>query len=122
MLVSREVTAACAPAVVLAASPTPATSSAASAAVDPRPRIGEVLQPATALGTTTRRTTRSLEVSKRGSTDGLTFIATDLDYSFGHGPAVTGRGVDLMMAMSGRTVALADLDGPGVDILRQRLD
>jgi uncharacterized protein (TIGR03083 family) len=64
---------------------------------------------------------RAMGFVKRGSTDGLSFAATDLNYTFGNGPVIAGRGIDLMMAMTGRTIALADLDGPGVAILRQRL-
>ncbi|MCV7115907.1 maleylpyruvate isomerase family mycothiol-dependent enzyme [Mycobacterium nebraskense] len=49
---------------------------------------------------------------------GLRLRATDLDC---HGPEVTGPGEALLMAMSGRPAALADLDGPGLDTLAARL-
>lgn len=41
-------------------------------------------------------------------------VATDADLALGAGPEVTGPAVSLLLAISGRRVALADLDGPGV--------
>jgi uncharacterized protein (TIGR03083 family) len=52
---------------------------------------------------------------------GLRFVATDLDWSAGSGPDVAGPAEALIMAMTGRAVAVAELDGPGVRILRSRL-
>ncbi|OBG86085.1 DinB family protein [Mycobacterium sp. E136] len=52
---------------------------------------------------------------------GLRLRATDVDWSHGQGPEVTGPGEALMMAMTGRPAALGDLDGPGKDALAQRL-
>jgi uncharacterized protein (TIGR03083 family) len=52
---------------------------------------------------------------------GLRFEAADLDWSTGAGPLVTGPAEALMLAMTGRGVALSELDGPGVPILRNRL-
>jgi uncharacterized protein (TIGR03083 family) len=43
--------------------------------------------------------------------------ATDADVSIGDGPDVTGSALSLLLAVSGRRVALEDLDGPGVDAL-----
>ncbi|WP_435201718.1 maleylpyruvate isomerase family mycothiol-dependent enzyme [Janibacter sp. GS2] len=40
--------------------------------------------------------------------------ATDIDLSFGTGPEVAGPALSLLMVVSGRRVALADLAGPGV--------
>ena len=51
----------------------------------------------------------------------LRFEASDLDWSAGAGPVVSGPAEALMMAMTGRAVALGELDGPGVRILRDRL-
>lgn len=48
---------------------------------------------------------------------GLSFSATDLDWSHGSGPAVEGPAEALMMAMAGRAV-LDELSGDGVDRLR----
>ena len=44
---------------------------------------------------------------------GLTLRATDVDWSTGSGPEVTGTGEALMMMMAGRQVALDDLAGEG---------
>jgi uncharacterized protein (TIGR03083 family) len=52
---------------------------------------------------------------------GLRFEATDFDWSCGEGPLVRGTGEALLLAVTGRTVALDDLEGEGVDLLRQRL-
>ncbi|HVQ83918.1 MAG TPA: maleylpyruvate isomerase family mycothiol-dependent enzyme [Mycobacterium sp.] len=52
---------------------------------------------------------------------GLLLRATDMDWTHGHGPEVTGPGEALLMAMSGRPAALADLSGPGLDTLAKRL-
>jgi len=51
----------------------------------------------------------------------LRFEATDLDWSWGSGPVLAGPAEALMLAMTGRTVVLGELDGPGVAILRNRL-
>lgn len=56
---------------------------------------------------------------KRGA--GLHLKATDLDWESGEGADVSGPGEAILMAMSGRKEALADLSGPGVDTLRQRI-
>lgn len=52
---------------------------------------------------------------------GLRLRATDVDWTHGQGSEVTGPGEALMMAMTGRPAALADLAGPGKDTLAQRL-
>jgi hypothetical protein len=57
----------------------------------------------------------------RGRTDGLRFRATDQDWSHGQGPEITGPSEALALAIGGRRVALDDLAGPGVPVLRGRL-
>ncbi len=52
---------------------------------------------------------------------GLRLRATDIDWAHGHGPEVIGPGEALLMAMTGRPAALADLDGPGLGTLTERL-
>jgi uncharacterized protein (TIGR03083 family) len=52
---------------------------------------------------------------------GLSFEATDLDWTWGTGPLLAGPAEALALAMTGRTVALGELDGDGVPILRNRL-
>ncbi len=56
-----------------------------------------------------------------GRLDGLRLAATDTDWTTGAGPAVTGPIEAIGMAATGRRAALADLDGPGVAILSDRL-
>jgi uncharacterized protein (TIGR03083 family) len=52
---------------------------------------------------------------------GLRFEATDVDWSHGDGQLVRGPAEALIMAMSGRAVALDDLEGDGVATLRSRI-
>ena len=56
---------------------------------------------------------------KKRST-GLTLRATDTDWSAGGGPVVSGPAVSLVLAITGRTAALADLSGDGLAELRSR--
>jgi uncharacterized protein (TIGR03083 family) len=51
---------------------------------------------------------------------GVTLEATDTDWSRGSGPAATGPVRALLLATTGRKVALDELSGPGVEILRSR--
>ncbi len=53
---------------------------------------------------------------------GLTFAATDLDWTTGKGPAVEGPGEALLMAMAGRPAALPQLSGPGLATLAARIE
>ena len=57
----------------------------------------------------------------RRNAKGLQLHATDLDWTHGDGPTVTGSGEALLLALTGRAPALADLDGDGVAALRDRL-
>jgi uncharacterized protein (TIGR03083 family) len=52
---------------------------------------------------------------------GLRLRATDVDWTHGSGAEVTGPGEALMMAMTGRPAALADLSGPGRPTLAARI-
>lgn len=58
--------------------------------------------------------------SKR-NVKGLRLIATDVDWTAGDGPEVTGPGEALLMAAAGRPEALDDLRGAGLATLRTRL-
>jgi uncharacterized protein (TIGR03083 family) len=51
---------------------------------------------------------------------GVTLRATDTDWQHGDGPLASGPILALVMAMTGRTVALEDLSGDGVAVLRGR--
>lgn len=50
--------------------------------------------------------------------EGLRLVATDVDWTHGEGPEVTGPAEAIILAALGRDVALADLSGDGVDRLR----
>ena len=52
---------------------------------------------------------------------GVRLVATDMDWAYGKGPEVRGRGEALLMAMAGRRAALDDLDGPGKAKLAQHI-
>lgn len=51
---------------------------------------------------------------------GLTLRATDTELSIGSGPEVAGPVMSLLLATTGRTAALDELSGAGVDTLRSR--
>jgi uncharacterized protein (TIGR03083 family) len=51
---------------------------------------------------------------------GLRFEATDIDWAHGEGPVVRGPAEALILAITGRTVALDELEGDGVATLRSR--
>jgi len=51
----------------------------------------------------------------------LRLVATDVDWSHGGGPEVNGPGEALLVALAGRRQALADLSGPGLAILAERV-
>jgi uncharacterized protein (TIGR03083 family) len=51
---------------------------------------------------------------------GLKLRATDVDWSTGDGPAVSGPAMSLILGMVGRAKALDDCTGDGVDELRSR--
>jgi uncharacterized protein (TIGR03083 family) len=51
---------------------------------------------------------------------GLTLRATDVEWSNGSGPEVTGPMASLVLAMCGRSLALDDLSGDGVTAMRGR--
>ncbi|WP_152361842.1 maleylpyruvate isomerase family mycothiol-dependent enzyme [Microlunatus speluncae] len=48
---------------------------------------------------------------------GLRIQATDLDWSTGSGPDLRGRGIDLLLALSGRPAGAAELSGAGLETL-----
>lgn len=57
----------------------------------------------------------------KGRLTGLRLHATDLDWRSGDGAEVAGPAEAVAMAVTGRAVALADLDGDGVALLRDRI-
>jgi uncharacterized protein (TIGR03083 family) len=52
---------------------------------------------------------------------GLRLRATDIDWTAGDGPEVSGPAVSLILAMSGRKPALSELTGDGAETLRSRV-
>ena len=58
-------------------------------------------------------------VPKRRPT-GLRFEATDVDWTWGSGPLIRGTAEAVMLALTGRRAALADLSGDGVAELQSR--
>ena len=52
---------------------------------------------------------------------GLRMVAEDVGWSYGAGPAVSGPGVSVMLAMTGRPAGMDGLSGDGVEILRGRV-
>jgi len=48
---------------------------------------------------------------------GVKLVASDIKWTHGDGPEVTGPMMALVMAMAGRKAALTDLSGPGVETL-----
>lgn len=64
---------------------------------------------------------RALGFVPRGRTAGLRFEATDLAWAAGSGAVVRGPGEALLLALTGRPVALPELDGDGLPVLRRRL-
>ena len=67
----------------------------------------------------TRQASRG--VVPRSRLDGLRLRATDQDWTWGSGTEVAGPSEAIAMAVSGRLVALEDLSGPGVPILKSRV-
>lgn len=59
-------------------------------------------------------------IDGRRRTKGLSFRATDGDWSIGEGPEIAGPGIDLVRAISGRGDSHDTLEGPGLDTLRSR--
>jgi uncharacterized protein (TIGR03083 family) len=53
--------------------------------------------------------------------EGLRLRATDADWSTGEGPEVTGPAISLLLAMTGRSAALKDLSGEGLNTLAARM-
>jgi len=53
--------------------------------------------------------------------DGLRLVAVDVDWTHGNGPEVSGPGLSMLMAMTGRHQGLDALSGDGVATLRTRM-
>lgn len=64
---------------------------------------------------------RDFTVASRTNVVGLQLRADDGLFAAGSGPLVTGSTLALVMSMAGREIYLDELDGPGVQTLRMRL-
>ena len=62
----------------------------------------------------------NLLIGAKSRIAGLTLHASDTDWTTGTGPEVTGPMLSLLLAMTGRTTATADLSGDGATMLRSR--
>jgi uncharacterized protein (TIGR03083 family) len=60
-------------------------------------------------------------IGGRNRAKDLTLRATDVEWTAGSGPEVTGPLLSLVLAITGRSAGLADLSGPGVEALRSRI-
>jgi uncharacterized protein (TIGR03083 family) len=67
----------------------------------------------------TPRGSTNLGSFERGN--GLRLQATDIDWSWGDGPAVLGPAESILMAVAGRRGVIAELSGPGLPILASRI-
>lgn len=65
---------------------------------------------------------RDFAVPSRSTVRGLALRATDSDFASGTGAVVTGPTLALVMMMAGRTAYLDELAGPGIVLVRERLD
>jgi uncharacterized protein (TIGR03083 family) len=63
----------------------------------------------------------SFPVGTKKRIGGLRLVATDVDWSHGSGPEVTGAAMPLMMAMTGRVAGIDGLAGEGLSTLRRRM-
>lgn len=64
---------------------------------------------------------KSFTVPSAELAKGLSLVSTDGAFRHGNGPQVSGRSIDLVLAMAGRPAASERLKGDGVPILAQRL-
>ena len=63
----------------------------------------------------------SFPVGTKKRIDGLRLVATDVDWSHGTGPEVTGPAMSIVMAMTGRAAGLDELGSEGLATLRRRM-
>ena len=63
----------------------------------------------------------SPELPGRRLARGVRLAPTDLDWSHGSGPEVTGSAEAILMTIAGRASAVGELDGPGLPVLAARL-
>lgn len=64
---------------------------------------------------------RNFAVASRTRVAGLQLRADDGPFAAGSGPLISGSTLALVMSMAGRAEYVDELDGPGVAVLRQRI-
>jgi uncharacterized protein (TIGR03083 family) len=64
--------------------------------------------------------TSNILIGTKKRISGLTLRATDTDWTHGSGPTVEGPILSLLVSSTGRSAALRDLSGDGVETLRER--
>jgi uncharacterized protein (TIGR03083 family) len=64
--------------------------------------------------------TSNLLIGTKKRIAGLKLTANDTDWTYGAGPEVSGKMIDLLMAMAGRRAAVSALSGDGVATLSSR--
>jgi uncharacterized protein (TIGR03083 family) len=69
----------------------------------------------------TRSGSMTLVLGSHRNSQGLGFVATDIDWSSGQGDEVRGTGEAILMAINGRRSAVDDLAGSGAKVLANRL-
>jgi len=63
----------------------------------------------------------NLLIGAKRRAEGLTLRATDVDWSAGTGPEITGPLASIILAITGRRAGLADLSGDGLATLTARV-
>jgi hypothetical protein len=66
-------------------------------------------------------TSANFPVGGKKRIQGLRLVATDTGWTHGTGPEVSGPGLSLMLAMTGRAAGLDDLSGDGATLIGQRM-
>jgi uncharacterized protein (TIGR03083 family) len=84
--------------------------------------IAGQVAPEALAGCLTMYTKVSFPVGTKKRIAGLKLVATDIGWSYGSGPEVSGPGEALMLAMTGRKAGLGELSGDGLGTLRARMD
>jgi uncharacterized protein (TIGR03083 family) len=78
-------------------------------------------QPAALIACLEMYKTTAFPVGAKKRIAGLRLAATDVDWSHGDGPEVSGPALSLISAMTGRSAGVSGLAGPGVATLQSRL-
>lgn len=66
-------------------------------------------------------TAENFAVNSSSMVKGLALRADDTPFATGDGPEVTGKLMDLVMAMAGRPDVCSALGGEGLEVLRRRM-